>query len=159
MPLKGQTYPLAGRKSVWTRLTINIFAQANSTFSLLRFLEIPLYLTLRNPNVSLMILNACSTLLCNVMNIRRCCRNWMYKSRARVYTDIAFHAKFPLVAFLSLVHFWITFFLCIFGGTWRIYYCCVNYCSAEISKITTLLKFTEHCERILMKKLPFQGKW
>jgi len=53
----------------------------------------------------------------------------MYKSRARVYTDIAFHAKFPLVAFLSLVHFWITFFFCIFGGTWRIYYCCVNYCS------------------------------
>ena len=46
----------------------------------------------------------------------------MYKSRARVYTDIAFHAKFPLVAFLSLVHFWITFFLCIFGGTWRIVY-------------------------------------
>lgn len=59
---KGHSYPVTGLKSLFASLTINRLAHENNTFNLFKFLAKPLYRTLRKWNMSLIYLNACSTL-------------------------------------------------------------------------------------------------
>lgn len=102
-PAKGYIYPLTGDAVLFIcpRFTISKFAHANSTFSLYKFI-------IRSQQFMSFI---------DIVDIRRCDRYRMYKSASSIDTNMAFHAEFPLISILGLVHFRGTLLLSIFGRT------------------------------------------
>ena len=62
----------------------------------------------------------------NIVNIYCNCCYCMSIFRPRVYSDVAFHAKTPLISLFGRVHFGIACFLSVLRGTRRVDYGRVN---------------------------------
>lgn len=57
--------------------------------------------------------------LCHVVDVGRRAHHRVHQDRVRIHTDVGFHSKVPLIAFLGLVHLGVAFAEAVLGRTRR----------------------------------------